>query len=145
MRNEAVGTASIYVGHLIVFVIGIMVGKDMLDNPFKISHVADFYASFAIYGTAISLVVSVAAIWLLGRKIPTLLAPVVPNLIFPFTLWAVYQSSFYISGNEVGFERSDLSPLTAEIELSYILIRYGTLGMFLSVLIGAIAMYIERR
>ncbi len=55
MRNEAVRTASIYVGYLIVIVIGIMVGKDMLDKPFTISHVADFYTSFPIYGTAISL------------------------------------------------------------------------------------------
>lgn len=145
MKNVTVRTASIQFGYLILIGTGFMVGKDMLDKPFKISHVADFYASFAIYGTAIALVVSLAASWLLGRKIPTLLAPVVPNLIFPFTLWAVYQIAFLISGNEVGFERSDLSPLTAELELAYILIQYGTLGMFLAVAVAGIAIYIERR
>jgi len=95
MRVDSIRSTSLLLGSLIAIVIATMVGNDMLDKPFKISHVADFYASFAIYGTAISLIVSLAASWLLGRKIPTLLAPVVPTLIFPFTLWAVYQIAFF--------------------------------------------------
>lgn len=145
MKADWIRTTSLFIGFLIVTTIGLMVGKDMLNKPFKISHVADFYESFAFYGTAISLIISLAASWFLRRQMPTLLVPVIPTLIFPFTVWTVYQIAFFISGNEVGFERTDLSPLTAEIELSYILIRAGALGVSTSFVVGALASYIERR
>ncbi|HMS09305.1 MAG TPA: hypothetical protein PKE66_07465 [Pyrinomonadaceae bacterium] len=145
MKVKTVRTTSLLVGFLIVIAVGLMIGKDMLDKPFKISHVADFYASFAIYGIAISLVIALALSWFVRRNIPPLLVPVFPSLIFPITLWAVYQIAFFLSDGNVGFERSDLSPLTAEIELAYALLRYGTLGSFVSLLVGVIAVSITNR
>ena len=145
MKVGTVRSTSLLVGFLIVIAVGLMIGKDMLDKPFKISHVADFYASFAIYGTAISLVIALVLSWFVRRNIPPFLVPVFPSLIFPFTLWAIYQIAYFLSEGDVGLERSDLSPLTAEIELAYILIRYGTLGTFLSVVVAGLAMHIERR
>jgi hypothetical protein len=126
-------------GFLILAGASIFIGKGMQAKPFKISHVSEFYYYFSFYGTTISLVALLAIGWAACRRIPWFLAPMFPTLLFPFVFWIVYQSSFFLSGHEVGFDRGDLSPLTSELALAHMLIKTTTIGICVALVPAVIA------